>query len=191
MRRGGPGSPPAIRARSASVLGRRTPLCVTLEEFNAQAPTSHLQPRPSPSTHLARPQRNGSQLSILLRRNRARSRLDTTSTALTRHTAMRELRTHRAIHSRRRLSSSARRSRTEVCRQARGRRVFPTYPRSSVFTSGPIHEVLGPYRRGIPKTGCLNCGRPTITLGRRSEPARFQSLERDLASQFHPTKGER
>src|SRR5579864_3062376 len=30
--------------------------------------------------------------------------------------------------------------------------------RSNVVTSGPIHEVLGPCRRGIPKTGCLNCG---------------------------------
>jgi len=76
---------------------------------NAQAPTSHLQPRPSPSTHLARPQRNGPQLSILLRRNRARPGFDTASAALARHAALRELRTHRAIHSRRRVSSTARR----------------------------------------------------------------------------------
>ena len=101
---------------------------------NAQAPTSHLQPRPSPSAHLARPQRNGSQLSILLGRNRARPRFDTASTALARHAALRELRTHRAIHSRRRLSSSARRFALR-CMPPRSRpHRFLDLPRAAMFS---------------------------------------------------------
>ena len=97
--------------------------------LNAQAPTRHLQPRPSASAHLARSQRNASQLSLMLRRYRARPRLDTSSSALACHTALRELRAHRAIHRRRRLSFVG-----------------------TTLTTGPIHEVFGLCRRGIPKS---------------------------------------
>ncbi len=103
--------------------------------LNAQAPTSHLQPSPGSSTHLARSERNASQLSLLLRRYRARSRLDTSSSALTRDTALRELRTHRSIHSRRRLNSPARLVAHHVlCRQGRGRTEISTLPRAAAFS---------------------------------------------------------
>lgn len=159
--------------------------------LNAQAPTSHLQPSPGSSAHLARSERNASQLSLLLRRYRARSRLDTSSSALTRDAALRELRTHRPIHSRRRLNSRSRLFAHHVlCRQVVAAQRSRPSARCSVFASGPIHEVFGLYCRGIPKIGCLNCGSSYDHVGQALGTPSGSSLSSGISHHsFTPQRG--
>lgn len=138
--------------------GRRMPLCVTLEDFNAQATSGHVQPRPSTSAHLARSKRNAAQLPVLLRRHRTRSRFLSSCSAFTRDAALRELRSHRTLHRRRRIARFVARAfalpvppiggRGKISRRI-SRRINPM--------RGPIHEVSW-LRRGIHKIGCLDCG---------------------------------